>query len=185
MRVVAGTAGGRRLDAPEGLDVRPTTDRVREAVFNALGSLDAIDGAVVLDLFAGTGALGIEALSRGAERATFVEPDRVARAAVMANLRTTGLLERAEVVPRSAEAYLAAVADGGEHFDVALLDPPYDWDTWSDLLEQVPTDFAVCESDRPVEVPDGWSVTRERSYGTTVVVFARRETGPAAATEDS
>lgn len=184
MRVVAGEVGGRRLEAPEGRDVRPSTERVREAVFNALGSLGAVEGAAVLDLFAGTGALGIEALSRGAERATFVEPDRVARSVVSANLAATGLVERAEVVPRSAEAYLDAVEGGGERFDLALLDPPHDWDGWPEVLGRLPAELVVCESNRAVEVPAGWRVTRERRYGTTVVVFAQRHAGDAGTTED-
>ena len=90
MRVVAGLAGGRRLQAPAGRKVRPTSERVREALFNALGSMDAIAGATVLDLFAGTGALGIEALSRGATTATFVDADPRAIAAIKANLQATG-----------------------------------------------------------------------------------------------
>ena len=98
MRVVAGLAGGRRLRAPAGRKVRPTSERVREALFNSLGSLDAVDGATVLDLFAGTGALGIEALSRGAAAATFVDADIEAVRAIKDNLAVTGLGERARVV---------------------------------------------------------------------------------------
>ena len=86
MRVVAGRLGGRRLVAPEGRDTRPTTDRVREAVFNALGSAGLIDGALVADLYAGSGALGIEAISRGAAHCIFVETDRAAVAALETNI---------------------------------------------------------------------------------------------------
>ena len=106
MRVVAGEARGRRLVAPEGTDTRPTLDRVREAVFNALASQDAIDGARVLDLFAGSGALGIEALSRGAAHATFVDTDRAARRVIDQNLAATGLADRAEVLGTDASTHL-------------------------------------------------------------------------------
>ncbi len=181
VRVVAGEARGRRLVAPEGRDTRPTLDRVREALFNALVSLDAVAGARVLDLYAGSGALGIEALSRGAALATFVDADRSARRAVAANLAATGLAGRAEVVAGDAVAYLrrradAAVdADGAEPFDLVLLDPPYATrdDEWSALLELVaavaPSSVVVAESPRPVPLPDGWHALREKRYGGTLV----------------
>src|SRR3954452_20915171 len=97
MRVVAGTARGRPLRAPRGNDIRPTSDMVREAIFNSLTSMDAIADATVYDLFAGTGALGIEALSRGAAHVTFVDHDRTAIAAIEANLAATGLADRQAV----------------------------------------------------------------------------------------
>src|SRR5689334_1924787 len=98
VRVVAGTAGGLRLVAPAGQSVRPTSDRVRQATFNALESLGVVGGATVLDLFAGSGAMGIEALSRGAAHATFVDNDAQAREVVRRNLETTRLLDDAEIV---------------------------------------------------------------------------------------
>ena len=108
MRVVAGTAGGRRLAGPTGPGLRPTSDRVRESMFNALYSLGAIDGAVVLDLFAGTGALGIEALSRGAERAVFVENSRSGADLVRQNVATCGMDDRAEVVVADGTSWVRA-----------------------------------------------------------------------------
>lgn len=173
MRVVAGTARGRRLTAPAGVGVRPTADRVREAVFNALVSLGAVEGAAVLDLFAGSGALGIEALSRGAARAVFVERDPAARRAIEANLATTGFAGRARVVASSAEAFLRG-AD--ERFDLALLDPPYAFDAWPALLDAlapVLDGLAVLESDRRVVLPVGWRVEREKRYGGTLVTIVR------------
>lgn len=175
MRVVAGTARGRRLAAPPGLDVRPTTDRVREATFNALVSLGAVAGAQVLDLFAGSGALGIEALSRGADRAVFVEPDRSARAVVEANLATSGLAVRASVVATTAEAYLERTPSADDPaFDLVLCDPPYRYDGWEALFAALGPRLAddalvVVESDRAVEPPPGWGVSREKRYGGTVV----------------
>lgn len=176
MRVVAGSARGRRLVAPRGDAVRPTTDRVREATFNALGSLGAVDGAEVLDLFAGTGALGIEALSRGAAHATFVEPDRAARAALTENLEATGLADRATVEPVRAEAFLGRVGD--RRFDLALCDPPYAFEGWDELLDDLPATVVTCESDHEVVPPLTWVVVRARSYGTTFVVIARRAAHP-------
>lgn len=186
MRVVAGEAGGRRLAAPPGTDTRPTLDRVREALFNALGSLDAVEGARVLDLFAGSGALGIEALSRGAAHCTFVERSAAARRVVQANLDATGLADRARVVGGDARRHLAEASDdpAGGRFDLVLLDPPYATDdaTWADLLAGVgtvaPGAVAVVESDRPVPVPQGWHVLREKRYGDTLVHIVRTSSPP-------
>lgn len=179
VRVVAGTARGRRLVAPKGSDVRPTTDRVREALFNALGSLDAVEGARVLDLFAGTGALGIEALSRGARHAVFVDRSRTARAAIEANLAATDLAGAAHVVVAEAEAYLGS---GSGPFDLVLLDPPYGRAGWDDLLAATagvaaPDAVVVAESEAEVAFPDGWRVERRKRYGSTFVAIARPPAG--------
>lgn len=158
--------------SPEGRQVRPTTDRVREAMFNSLVSLDAVAGAQVLDLFAGSGALGIEALSRGAAHATFVEHDAAVRRAIEQNLATTGLGERATVVADTAERFVAAVVDRPP-YDLALLDPPYDYDGWPALLAAVRATIVVIESDRTVELPPDWGVVRAKGYGSTLLVIAR------------
>ena len=173
MRVIAGTRGGRRLVAPDGAATRPTGDRVREATFNALNSLDALAEAEVLDLFAGSGALGIEALSRGAAHATFVDDDRRAIEAIEANLATTGLADRATVVRGSARRVLDDAADRGQRWSLALLDPPYAFDGWAALLAALPAELAVVESDRPVAVPEPWRAIRERRYGATLVAILR------------
>ncbi|MDP8955277.1 MAG: 16S rRNA (guanine(966)-N(2))-methyltransferase RsmD [Actinomycetota bacterium] len=175
MRVVAGSAGGRRLAGPPGTSTRPTSDRVREATFNALASLGAIEGAVVLDLFAGSGALGIEALSRGASRATFVDHDPRALAVVRANLATTGLAGAATVVRSDALRFVTAAPAAS--FDLALLDPPYRFDdpSWIELLARVGAPLAVVESDRSVDPGPGWRTLRTRRYGGTVVLLAQRD----------
>ena len=172
MRVVAGTAKGRRLEAPPGTSTRPTADRVREATFNALGSLGAVEGTV-LDLFAGSGALGLEALSRGATAATFVDDDGRALATVRANLAATDLADRATVVRDDATRFLGRLAT---HVDLALLDPPYDHtdEQWADLLTALDADHVVIESDREVPLPAPWQVLRVKRYGGTVVAIARR-----------
>ncbi|EYF06720.1 16S rRNA (guanine(966)-N(2))-methyltransferase RsmD [Chondromyces apiculatus] len=124
MRVIAGRLGGRRLTAPHGAATRPTTDRVREALFSALGD---VGGRRVCDLYAGTGALGIEALSRGAARAVFVESGRPALTALRQNLSALGLDAEALVIPLPAERAFTRLADEAP-FDLVLLDPP-----WADL----------------------------------------------------
>lgn len=171
MRVVAGSARGRRLVAPAGRSTRPTSDRVREATFNALGSLGLVDGATVLDLFAGSGAMGIEALSRGAARATFVDDDRHAVDAIRVNLVATGLDASATVVHADVARFVTSSPD---ECDLALIDPPYAFDGWDDLLRAVPARAVVVESDREVDAAPGWVVVRSRRYGTTVVTISRR-----------
>ena len=177
MRVVSGELGGRKLVTPDGEDTRPTSERVREAIFNSLFSLDAIDGARVLDAFAGSGALGIEALSRGAHHATFVETGRNALAALRDNLETLRLGAAARVVPGDALAHLERTAAEGGAYDLVLLDPPYGFDDWAVMLALVPEDaMVVIESDREIELPDSWEVQRVKHYGSTVVTIASSTT---------
>ena len=161
---------------PPGAATRPTADRVREATFNALGSLGVVEGATVLDLFAGSGAMGIEALSRGAAWATFVDRDPRALAVVRANLEGTGLAGRTTVARADARRWLA----GAGRFDLAVLDPPYATDdaTWAQLLTTLDADVAVVESDREVSLPERWGILRSRSYGGSVVVLARATRPP-------
>ena len=172
MRVIAGTHRGRPLTRPE--DARPTADRVREALFSMLGDVTDAD---VLDLYAGSGALGIEALSRGAASAVFVDASRQSAEAVRANL--TALGERGEVVRRDALDYLRS-ATGRRRFDLVLCDPPYDSalavaPSLAELLPAVlyDTSVTVTESDirRPLDLP--FPVVRERAYGTTGSVIHR------------
>lgn len=169
MRVVAGTAKGRRLQAPDGLGVRPTGDRVREAIFDMLGSLDIVEGRSVVDLFAGTGALGIEALSRGAAAATFVDDDPAALEVVRTNLVLTGLYARATVVKADAMDWCASAP----RIDLALVDPPYVFDEWQALLASLPAGLAVLESDRELDVGPAWEVRKVKHYGGTVVTLAQ------------
>jgi 16S rRNA (guanine966-N2)-methyltransferase len=171
VRVVAGEFRGRRLVAPPGGDIRPTTDKVRVAVFNALTSMDVLDGVVVADLFAGSGALGIEAISRGAARCTFVERDRRALAALRANIDALGIAARARVVAGDAER--AAVASRGAA--VVFADPPYGYDRWERLLTGIESELVVAEAGTEIAAPDGWSTVRAKRYGRTWVTFLRRD----------
>jgi 16S rRNA (guanine966-N2)-methyltransferase len=170
VRIVAGSARGRPLVAPPGDRTRPTSDRVREAVFNALWSRGVLDGAVAVDLFAGSGALGIEALSRGAAHVTFVDRDRAALGAVRRNLEACDVAAAATVVGAPVERWLADLP-AGTRFDLAFCDPPYTYDRWPALLADLPADLVVAESDRPIELPEGWDREREGRYGGTWVGF--------------
>src|SRR6476660_6554249 len=146
MRIVAGEWRGRRLVAPPGRTTRPTSDRVREAVFCILGPLD---GERVLDLFAGSGALGLEALSRGAGEATLVERDRAALKALRANVEALGA--GARVIGGDVAAFLDSAAAAGGHYDLVFLDPPYRSGLGRELsLEPVlaPGARVIVESDR-------------------------------------
>lgn len=174
MRVVGGSARGRRLTAPPGLNVRPTSDRVREAVFNMLLSLDAVRDAAVVDLFAGTGAMGIEALSRGAASAVFVDDDPVAVRTIRANLdsvKLPGTVVQADVLRWLERSQTA--------FDLAVCDPPYAFDDWPTLFDRLRAAVVVAESDREVHPGAGWEVLKTRRYGGTVVTLAQPTKGGA------
>lgn len=172
MRVIAGELGGRTIRSPKGSAIRPTSNRVREAIFNTLFSFDALHDAVAVDLFAGTGALGIEALSRGAAHCTFVDRDPHAVALIEANLASLGIADRATVVRGDALTH----ARRSGWVDLALADPPYRFEGLGDLGAAVDAELLVVEADGPVDLGDGWRVVKERTYGTTVVAYARRVT---------
>lgn len=174
MRVIAGSLGGRRFTAPQGRGTRPTPERVREALFSSLGD---VGGLAVLDLFAGSGALAIEALSRGAASAVLVDRDRAAAAVIARNIEALGLDDRAAVLQEDALAALSSLGSSGERFDLVLIDPPYAEaeslaERLAPALVGVLADGArvVCESDRrsPIEL-GGLPVVFERRYGDTLL----------------
>ncbi len=178
MRVITGTARGRRLTTLEGNDVRPTTDRVKEAIFSVI-QFD-IEGRRILDLFAGSGQMGIEALSRGASEAVFVDSSHDSIAVVRENLRTCGLNGAAVVVQGDAHAYLAPRA-GRMEFDYAFLDPPYGKGILQSVLPAVasvmkPGGAIICESPVHEELPDSvgaYAMNRQYRYGKIKVTFYR------------
>jgi 16S rRNA (guanine966-N2)-methyltransferase len=151
--------------APKGEATRPTSDFVREAIFNSLGSVADVREAAVLDAFAGTGALGIEALSRGADHATFVESDGAALDAIRRNLSATGFEDRAAVVRGDATSVPLPPVD------IAFVDPPYAFTAWDALWPRLDAGLVVAESDRELALPDGWRVLRSKRYGGTVVTL--------------
>lgn len=180
MRVITGTARGRRLKELQGMDTRPTTDRVKEGMFNIL-QFD-LEGRRVLDLFAGTGQLGIEALSRGAAHATFVEQRNDAVKLIRDNLAACGFSDSGRVVTGEAMAFLTSLR---ERFDVILLDPPYE----SDLLEKslahiarydllAPSGIIVAESTVDKQLPAlsaPYGIHREYRYGRIKLTVYHRE----------
>jgi len=183
MRVVAGSLRGRPIVSPPGENTRPTTDRAREAVFNALHSLGVVEGATVADLFAGSGALGIEALSRGAASCVFVERDRKALEAIRTNIDKLGLAGRARVLAGDVSSNLGSLRG----LDLVLVDPPYDFDDWSTFLGRCSACLAsegvvVAESGRELVAPEGWEIIRSKRYGRAWVSFLVRSadaaTGP-------
>ena len=182
MRVITGTARGRRLKSLEGLDTRPTADRVKEGTFNII-QFD-LEGRRVLDLFAGTGQMGIEALSRGAVSAVFVEQRRDAAAIVRDNLKTTLLDNKARVVCGDAMAYLASAK---EKFDIIFIDPPYAAKLWDNALAAISRfdilsnhGIIVCESPMEQEMPEMQPphyLHRTYRYGRIKVTTYHREEG--------
>jgi 16S rRNA (guanine(966)-N(2))-methyltransferase RsmD len=184
-RIIAGEAGGRRLAVPPGDGVRPTSDRVKESVFSALGP-GRLVGARVLDLYAGSGALGLEALSRGAAAALLVERDAAAARAIRANIVSLGFEERATLRVATVAAVLGGPGPAAT-FDLVLLDPPYDTpasevegalrllgaEAWTASDATVVVERAA--GSPPVEWPEGWGSTWERCYGDTLVLFAQRK----------
>lgn len=183
MRVVAGKARGRRLKVPGGGRLRPTGDRVKEALFSILGSRFGLPAGAVLDLFAGTGSLGIEALSRGATQAVFVEKGRRAASFIRSNLARAGLSASAEILNEGVESALAKLARQGRSFSLLLADPPYDRGTVSPLLKLLgrakvlaPSSVVVVEHsvrELPQDRYGGLALVDRRRYGDTCLSFYR------------
>ena len=176
MRVIGGTHRGRRLRVPSTSALRPTSDRVREAIFDVLSHLggeDVIEGADFIDLFAGSGALGIEALSIGAATVTFVESDRDLARGITENLATLGY-EHSGAAHVAAREALGFLLQSHRAYDVALVDPPYAFDEWPALLSRLKAKIVVLESNREVSLPEGTALHRHYRYGTTLVTVARK-----------
>ena len=171
MRVIGGRSRGRRLAAKLPKSVRPTSDRVRESIFDILGSQGGVEGLRVLDLFCGSGALGVEALSRGAASATFVDLDPDALDAVRENLTAVGLADADATLVRAALPGWLRTGTGNA-YDLALCDPPYEFTDWPALLEALDAAMVVMESPSPIALPDTWVVARERRYGGTLITVA-------------
>lgn len=182
MRIVGGTARGRVIAAPKSDDViRPTADRVRETLFNVLGQ--RCDGLTVLDLFAGTGALGLEAVSRGAERAVLVDQGREALTLCRENTRALGFEEKVEIVASPALEAIASLGAAGRRFELVFSDPPYRLEAAVPVLEAldragVVTDegVAVIETGRDEAVPERvgrFTRIDERTFGSTTVRIFR------------
>ncbi|OIQ58383.1 ribosomal RNA small subunit methyltransferase D [Moorella thermoacetica] len=189
LRIIAGEARGRRLGTPRGRTTRPTSDRVREALFNILGN--RVIDSLFLDLFAGSGAVGLEALSRGARRAVFVENNRQALNCLLANIKATGLEARGQVMALDARRALATLARRGETFDLIFSDPPYR-QGWEELIlpAVIPVlapgglvimETAVAEAGPAIT---GLEITAIRIYGDTALNFYKSAGGLAGGVYD-
>lgn len=179
MRVVAGSARGRRLEYKKEEGIRPTTDKVKESLFNAIQF--EVPGAVVLDLFAGSGQMGVEALSRGAERAVFVDSDAEAQKIITQNLKATGLLERSQVLHMDSHRFLQETP---EKFDIALLDPPYHKEMLQEVLpllvlRMTKNSVILCEHWRDELLPErvvDFVVRKRYNYGKICITAYHRVT---------
>jgi len=179
MRIISGTSKGRKLVTPKSQSLRPTSDRVKESIFNILRI--EMEGKVVLDLFAGTGNLGIEALSRGAKKAIFVEKGRQAIRLIQKNLSQLGLEEWSEIVPRDANRAIGILKQRGESFDVILMDPPYEKGLIQKTLMKLRShpiykkdSILVIEHNKREPLPvtlAGWNLIRQRQIGDTLISF--------------
>jgi len=182
MRITGGVHRSRPLHAPKGVSTRPTADRVREAMFSILVTRHSLDGARVLDLYAGTGALGLEAISRGAARATFVECARSALAALRTNVEALRVDAQARIVPTLVERSVAQLSGDGP-FDFVLADPPYALVASGEAARTLGVvvrggllavhGLVVLEHGKgsPSPVVEGLSVVDVRTYGDTVLAF--------------
>ncbi|HEY1371940.1 MAG TPA: 16S rRNA (guanine(966)-N(2))-methyltransferase RsmD [Candidatus Binatia bacterium] len=181
MRVIAGQARGRRLRTPKGRELRPTADRVKEALFNILPH--DLSGRRVLDLFAGTGNLGLEALSRGAAGAVFVDIARTATAVIEENVQTLGYGASARVLTAPVFKAVRSLARCGERFDVILLDPPYEHGLAGEALKEIAKEGVLAEAgvvvaehsvrDRLEEQYGALVLSDRRRYGDTALSFYR------------
>ncbi|CAH1214410.1 MULTISPECIES: 16S rRNA (guanine(966)-N(2))-methyltransferase RsmD [Paenibacillus] len=192
MRVVSGSAKGRPLKAVPGTGTRPTTDKVKEALFSMIGPY--FDGGTALDLFAGSGGLGIEALSRGVDKAVFVDLEPKSIETIRANLKATKLEDQAAVYRNDAGRALKALAKRGTRFDLVFLDPPYRMKNGDELMQTMhdlellePEATIVLEYESKYEYPEQFGPfeqTRKSVYGETAVSIYRYEPNEAETKED-
>ncbi len=188
MRIIAGTAKGRTLKVPKNSPVRPTADRVKETVFNVLGQW--FEGERVLDLYAGVGGLGLEAMSRGAGHATFVERDRNTLAVLAENIRALGFGPQTTTLLKPVDRAVRQLGSQGATFELVFADPPYADEALSTLLEQLDALALVSEGGRVIvehdkreSVPEAAGLLireDERRFGDTTVTFYRRRSRPSA-----
>ncbi|GFI61111.1 ribosomal RNA small subunit methyltransferase D [Clostridiales bacterium] len=181
MRVIAGSARRLRLEAPEGIDTRPTADRVKESLFNMLNP--DIFGCRFLDLFSGSGAIGIEALSRGAKKVVFVDSSERCLNVIKRNLNFTGLSDKAEIIKSDVYAAIQQLRDG-EQFDIIFMDPPYAGGFYLPVLKEIyearilaSSGFVVAESSKEYKfsASENFTITKERKCGPAVMTFLNLE----------
>lgn len=175
MKIVSGKFGGRKLVVPKSRDIRPTSDKIRGAIFNMLASRDAIEDASVLDAFCGTGALGLEALSRGASRCTFIDKAKEALSLAQENVRVLGVEDQCDFLLKDA----VKMKSTEKTYDLIFLDPPYFLDLVPQILEQLLTEkmfsenaWVACETEKKVDISvSGFAVENEKKYGDTKITL--------------
>lgn len=179
MRVTTGLARGRNLEAPQGLDTRPSSDMTKQAVFNIIQNY--VEGAVFVDLFAGSGQMGIEALSRGAKTAIFTDTSNKAIEVIKANLKHCGLMEQARVAQMDAKSFLQGAS---QKFDIVFLDPPYQKQMIDEVLPILVSKMAesgiiICETERNEQLPEeAGNFVRHKTYlygKAKITVYRERE----------
>ncbi|MEC8334133.1 MAG: 16S rRNA (guanine(966)-N(2))-methyltransferase RsmD [Actinomycetota bacterium] len=171
MRVIAGVEKGRKLVAPSGDHIRPTKDRVKEAIFNSLHSYGLVNDKSFLDLFSGTGSLGIEALSRGANSVVFVDNNQEAIDCITLNVKKLNYGSVSKILKTDALNFLKKE----EYFDIALIDPPYKYEHWSALLEHINAHSIVIESSEKVILESDWQIIKSQKYGQTNLLIASQQ----------
>tara|TARA_Y100000748_G_scaffold124778_1_gene104718 strand:+ start:946 stop:1476 length:531 start_codon:yes stop_codon:yes gene_type:complete len=171
MRVISGSAKGRKLVVPSGDHVRPTKDRVKEAIFNSLHSYGLVENRSFLDLFSGTGSLGIEALSRGAKSVVFIDHHAEAIDCIILNVEKLNYGSTSKILKTDALSFL----ERDDYFDVALLDPPYKYEHWDTLLKRVNANSIVIESSEQVTLESDWEIIKSQKYGQTNLLIASRQ----------
>jgi|SRR5699024_8629751 len=184
LRVIAGIFGGRKLKIVSGTQTRPTTDRIKESVFQMMGPF--FRGGICLDLFAGSGSLGIEALSRGFSEAVFIDRSKKAIQTIRENIQMLGIEDRTQVVQRDALRYLHIAGEKKQSFDLILLDPPYKRMDYEKLIQTIQKldllkagGFLYCEHDPNEEIPlhvEGFTLYRQTAYGQTTKVTIYQQT---------
>ena len=185
MRIISGISRGRKLVTPRNQSLRPTSDRVKESIFNILQ--DDVEGRIVLDLFAGTGNLGIEALSRGAKSVVFVEKGRQALRLIQRNLTQLGLEGRSEILPKDVSRAIGILKQRGECFGLILMDPPYEKGLIQNTLMKLNShqiyhtdSILLIEHNRREPLPhalSGWNLVGQRRIGDTVISFLTPQRG--------
>ncbi|MGE4215297.1 MAG: 16S rRNA (guanine(966)-N(2))-methyltransferase RsmD [Anaerotignaceae bacterium] len=178
MRVISGNARGHKLATPEGLDTRPTTDRIKETLFNIIAP--DIYGCEFLDLFSGSGSIGIEALSRGAKKAVFVDNEKKALEAIEYNLNHTKLADNAEIIRTEVLSAIKMLGSKNTKFDIIFMDPPYMADLYKPTLMAILAEdilneggYVIAEHPSKVGLPvvEGFKIVRTKDYKTTVMSF--------------
>ena len=180
MRVITGKARGSKLIGPDGLETRPTSDRIKESLFNMIGQ-DLCDISF-LDIFSGSGAIGIEALSRGAKDATFIEQSKVAIKAIQTNINKTRFNDQANLLNMSVDQALREIANKNKKYDVIFMDPPYNKDMINSTLRLIMTSNVLAQDgyiiiERPtgyqIELDKSLELWKEKKYGITTMSFLK------------